>query len=341
MRVFPPTCMASVLTLPLPRESVHYEAVVNSARAYLRRRDFLTYATQLVPEPVGSETWTLAWGYMRQFDDMLDSAAINKTQAMNLLEDERVVVDRFFSGDFTIPPRAPIRHKWLSQFFDNERKFYHGDALKVVKDLYESAWGDVERRGVILSEREMRDLLYKKARSFFKLYFILSDFDLGGYIDEFSYLFGMGLGMLDDILDLAEDYSAGYVNITREEMEELGVDLDPEDEDFLKRIIDAGYLTYKSKKIMSLLIKARQLSRRVRSRYVRSFLLRLSEVFAGPILEGRFIPGQKYFFRGGRLANLLLPKNESLAYKIGHRLMSIFLRYPQLSSFVFEPQSTR
>ena len=92
---------------------------------------------------------------------------------------------------------------------------------------------------------------------------------------------------------------------------------------------------------MSLLIKARQLSRHVRSRYVRSFLLRLSEVFAGPILEGRFIPGQKYFFRGGRLANLLLPKNESLAYKIGHRLMSIFLRYPQLSSFVFEPQSTR
>ncbi|MCF2136557.1 MAG: hypothetical protein K9W43_04870 [Candidatus Thorarchaeota archaeon] len=326
---------------PLERDTPRYEAVVNAARSYLRRRDFLTYATQLVPEPIGSESWSLAWGYMRRFDDMLDSGAINKTQAMNLLESEKVIVDRFFSGDHAVRVDAAPRHKWLAQFFANEEKYYEGRALKVVKDLYESAWGDVLRRGVILTSKEMNELLYKKARSFFKLYFILSGFDLGGYIDDFSYLFGMGLGMLDDILDLAEDYEANYVNITREEMEALGLDLEPDDQDFLKRIVDAGYLTYKSKKILSLLIKARQLSRQVRSRYVRSFLLRLSEVFAGPILEERFIPGQKYFFRGGSLANMILPKNESLAYKIGHRLMSVFLRYPQLSSYLFESVSSK
>ncbi len=334
-------CMSVLTPYPLERETPRYEVTVNAARKYLRRRDFLTYATQLVPEPIGSESWSLAWGYMRRFDDMLDSSAINKTQAMDLLESEKVIVDRFFSGEFTVGADAAPRHRWLAQFFANEERYYHGRALKVVKDLYESAWGDVSRRGVILTSKEMNELLYKKARSFFKLYFILSGFDLGGHIDDFSYLFGMGLGMLDDILDLAEDYEASYVNITREEMEALGVDLEPDDQDFLKRIIDAGYLTYKSKKILSLLIKARQLSRQVRSRYVRSFLLRLSEIFAGPILEERFLPGQKYFFRGGQLANMLLPHNESLAYRIGHRLMSVFLRYPQLSSYLFEVAATK
>ncbi len=320
---------------PLSRGHSRYVALVDSARAYLRRRDFLTYSTQLVPEPIGSETWTLAWGYMRKFDDMLDSPEINKAQAMTLLEGEKEVVERLFSGDFRVPRRAPARHHLLAQFFENERRYYSGRALRVVKDLYESAWGDVQRRGVILSESMMNRLLYKKARSFFKLYFILADWDLGGRIDQFSYLFGMGLGMLDDILDLADDYRAGYINITREEMEQLDVDLSPDDSAFLQRVINAGYLTLKAKKIMSLLIRARQLARTITSRYVRSFLLRLSEVFARPILEGKFFPGQKYFFKGGALAERLLPRNESLAYRVGHRLMSLFLRFPQIPAALF------
>jgi len=316
-----------------------YVATVNSARHYLRNRDFLTYASQLVPEPVGSETWSLAWGYMRRFDDMLDAPILSKKAAFNLLEQERSVVEPGFAGDLEVPSNAPIRHRWLAQFFDNERKYYSGEALHVVKDLYESAWGDVERKGIVLSQKDMDDLLYKKARCFFKLYFILSDFDLGGHLDDFSYLLGMGLGMLDDMLDVAQDYQAGYVNITREEMEALGVDLEPGDQDFVKQIVDAGYMTLKAKKILSLMLKVRELTRCIRTPRISNLLLRLTEIFAAPILEERLVPGQRYFFKGGRLADFILPKNESVAYKVGHKFIKFFLMYPQVVSPFFRRPS--
>ena len=320
--------------------TTRYVATVNSARRYLRNRDFLTYASQLVPEPVGSETWSLAWGYMRRFDDMLDAPTLSKKAAFNLLEQERSVVEPGFAGDLEVSSNAPIRHRWLAQFFDNERKHYSGKALPVVKDLYESAWGDVERKGIMLSQREMDKLTYKKARCFFKLYFILGDFDLGGHLDDFSYLLGMGLGMLDDMLDVAQDYEAGYVNITREEMEALGVDLEPGDQDFVKQIIDAGYMTLKSKKILSFMLKARELTRCIRTPLVSNFLLRLTEIFAAPILEERMVPGQRYFFKGGRIADFILPENESVAYKVGHRFIKFFLMYPQVISPFFKRPSS-
>jgi hypothetical protein len=206
----------------------------------------------------------------------------------------------------------------------------------VVKELYESAWDDVERKGILLSQKDMDDLIYRKARCFFKLYFILGDFDLGGHLDDFSYLLGMGLGMLDDILDVAQDYKAGYVNITREDMEALDVDLEPGDQDFVKQIVDAGYMTLKAKKILSLMLKARELTRCIRTPLISNFLLRLTEIFAAPILEERMVPGQRYFFKGGRLADFILPKNESVAYKVGHKFIKIFLMYPQVISPFFK-----
>jgi hypothetical protein len=326
-------------SVPVAMGSTKYLETVNSARAYLRQRDFLTYASQLVPESKGSETWSLAWGYIRRFDDMLDSAYLKKTEAYDLLKKEEGIVRPGMEGDLRVPNDAPLRHRWLAQFFDNERRYYSGGALKVVQDLYESAWEDVARRGRVLSQEEMDRLLYKKARSFFKLYFILSDFDLGDHLDDLSYVLGMGLGILDDILDIAFDYESNYVNISREEMEMLGIDLKPDDKGFLDRVIEAGYLSYRAKRIMSFLLRARRLSRRLRSKLVRTFILRLTEIFAAPIIEGRLVPGQQYFFKGGRLFNRLLPRNESLAYKIGHKFIEVALMYPQTITSFFKSYS--
>ncbi len=316
--------------VPSARESSRYITSVNSARAYLRDRDFLTYASQLVPESLGSETWSLSWGYIRLFDDMLDAPGLSKEEAKTLMQTEREVVEHGFAGDYALDTNAPYRHRWLMQFFHNERKYYGGKAIGVIKDLYESAWEDVARKGVVMSQKDMDQLLYKKARSFFKLYFLLSDFDLGGCIDELSYTLGMGLGILDDLLDIKNDYQAGYVNVTQEEMDLLGVDLEPDDKNFLKRILEAGYSTLRAKRIMSLLLRARRLARNIKQGVVRALILRLTEIFAAPILEGRLIPGQRYFFKGGSLANRILPNNESLAYKIGHKFIRVFLSFPQV-----------
>ncbi|MGQ4912883.1 MAG: DUF116 domain-containing protein [Candidatus Thorarchaeota archaeon] len=332
--------MAQDLSSPFTYGSSQYTATVNSVRHYLRNRDFLSYAFQLIPEPVGSETWSLALGYVRQVGDIISTPAMTKSDALDLLQQEREVVELGIEGDLRVRHTAPVRHSWLAQFFDNERKYYEGEALQVAEDLFECAWSDVERKGRFLSQKDMDELLYDKTRNFFKLYFILGDFDLEGQIDNFSYLLGMGLGMLDDILNMSTDYESGYVNITHEEMESLGIDLDPEDRDFLQRVMDSGYRTLRAKKIMSVLLRARRLTRHVRVPLVRALLLRLTEIFAAPILDERFIPGQRFFLKGRGLVNRLLPKNESLAYRIGHKLVRPLLMYPQLISFFFRGAST-
>ena len=120
------------------------------------------------------------------------------------------------------------------------------------------------------------------------------------------------------------------MNVTREEMQALGVDLEPADKGFLQSILDAGYTTLRAKKIMTLLLRARRLAHQITQAAVRSLILRLTEIFAAPILEGRLIPGQKYFFKGCRFADRILPRNESLAYKIGHKFIRAFLAVPQV-----------
>ena len=235
--------MAQDLSSPFTYGSSQYTATVNSVRHYLRNRDFLSYAFQLIPEPVGSETWSLALGYVRQVGDIISTPTMTKSDTLDLLQQEREVVELGVDGDLRVRYTAPVRHSWLAQFFDNERKYYEGEALQVAEDLFECAWSDVERKGRFLSQRDMGELLYNKTRNFFKLYFILGDFDLEGQIDNFSDLLGMGLGMLDDVLNMSTDYESGYVNITREEMESLGIDFDPEDQDFLQRVMDSGYRT--------------------------------------------------------------------------------------------------
>ena len=331
--------MTQNISSPFTYGTSIYTTTVNSVRHYLRKRDFLTYAFQLIPEPVGSETWSLASGYIRQFDDIIGSPTLTKNDALTILEQEQEIMELGFEGNLKVPRTAPIRHLWLAQFFDNERKYYGGEALQVVKILNECAWSNVSRKGKILSQKDMDIHMYKKTSNFFKLYFILGDFDLRGYIDDFSYLLGMGLGMLDDILDMVSDYEGGYVNITREEMESLGIDLEPEDKGFLQQVIESGYHTLRAKKIMSVLLRARRLTRYVRVPLVRSLLLRLTDIFASPILENKLIPGQRFFFKGSRMIDRFLPKNESIAYKIGHKFIRSVLMYPKLFSVFFRQAS--
>lgn len=117
----------SVFSPAAPRAPT-YSAIVNSARSHLRKRDFLTYSTQLVQEQIGSETWSVSWGYIRHFDDMIDSPSITKEEAIDLMDREREIVELDLAGDLKLPRNAPLHHHWLAQFFDNERKFYSGCA---------------------------------------------------------------------------------------------------------------------------------------------------------------------------------------------------------------------
>jgi len=306
-----------------------YVFKVSTARKYLRYRDFLTYGSQLVPRRIGSETWALAWAYIRQVDDILDNPKMTIEKCNEFLENEIQVVIDSFNNTYEFKPGSPLRHLWANQFIDNVYKYYDDRIRKVVWDLYESAVLDIKRKSKVLNTKEMRKLLYKKAVCFFKLYFLLGKFDFGKYLNDLAETLGLALGMLDDALDIIYDHKSKYINITKEELMELGINADPNDKYFIKQLIRKGYYDYKSYQIMRLLLKARKLARKIRSIYLRSLILRLTEVFASPILEGRFLPGQQYLFKGGKYLKAILPENEMVAYKIGHQIMKVALLFPQ------------
>lgn len=318
-------------------DEVPYEYKVNTARSYLRKRDFLTYATQLIPEQIGSESWSLAWGYVREVDDIIDQPKISLERRMELLKREKEVILDSFNNEFVFRDGYPLRYLWLNQFLENEEKYYNGEVRPYIWELYESAKMDIMRRGKLLRQSEMNKLLYKKAGIFFKLYFKLSGFDLGPYFDEICELMGIGLGILDDMLDMLFDYRSGYYNVTIDELKKLGLDdLDPSDKEFVMKLVKRGYFKYKSFEIMKMFIRAREIARRMENKILRRFLLRLTEIFAAPIVEGRFLPGQKYLFKGGKLLDAILPHNETIAYRIGHKLVHWAMIFPQVAPNLFD-----
>ncbi len=310
-----------------------YDFKVNSARSYLRTKGFLHYGSQLVPNKIESETWSLVWAYIRRVDDLIDNPALSYEQRMKILLEESMVIEDSLNNRFEATPDKPIRHIWLNQFLVNEDRYYNGKARPIIRELYRSALMDVNRIGKLISRREMDLLLYRKAVNFFRLYFTLARFDMGRYLDDIAYNLGKALGSLDDVLDFQTDYESGYINVPKEDAEKLGIT--PTDKNIIDKLIGSEYLERKAKEIMGYLIKARKLAFRISNTIVRWLVLRLTESFAYPILKGNFVPGGKYFFRGGKLLLSILPRDEGLAYKIGNKLMRIALLIPQINLSLF------
>ena len=324
-----------LLYLTYPNECISYSFKVNSARKYLRFRDFLHYFSQMVPKRIGSETWSLAWAYIREIDDVIDRPRLSRRRQLEILDKEWEVVRKCFDNEYEFRSGEHLRYLWLQQFIDNVHRFYDKSIIYIIKELYESARMDAERRWIILNDGVMRNLLYKKAVCFFKLYFTLCGFK-DAYVDKIAEDLGIALGMLDDILDLVYDLRGGYINVTRDELERLGIEADPRDSRFIEELLRKGYFRIKGIEILRLLLRARKLAWRLRNELLRKLVLRLTEVFAAPILENRFIPGERYFFKGGRILLRLLPSNEEVAYRIGHRLIAYVLSFPQISSVLMK-----
>lgn len=313
-----------------------YRLAVNTARAYLRRRDFLTYGSQLVPERLGSESWSLSWAYIRRIDDIIDSPQISREEMREILEHEADIVNAALNNAYVYNWKHPRRYLWIYWFAENINNYYDEGVRKIIWDLYESAVMDLRRKGRVISMREMRDLLNKKAVRFLQLYFRIGQLDLGKYADPIAECLGLALGMLDDLVDFIYDLKSGYINITREELEEFGIDADPRNPDFINKVLRSPFFERRSRKILALLLKTRKIAYHLRDSLIKSLILRLTEILARPILSGKPLPGQKYVFRFGKVLNAILPQDETLAYEIGHRIMKIALKIPQISPSVFK-----
>jgi len=316
-------------------DNIPYNFKVNSARKFLRNRGFLHYGSQLIPEKIKSETWSLAWAYIREIDDIIDDPSISISQQLNILSKEIEVIEASLNNNYKIKLKQPLRYIWLNQFLENEEKYYKGSLMPIIKELYESALIDAKRRNKLLNNNEIKNLLHKKAVCFFKLYFAISNFNLEKYFDELAELLGLALGMLDDALDIIFDWKSGYINVSKDDFNKLGIEYDPKDKKIIDKLIEKGYYRIKSIEIMKFLLKARSIAWKLKNPLLKKLILRLTEVFSAPIIEGRFLPGEKYFFKYENLLLKILPENEEVAYNIGHKIINLALSIPQVSPRLF------
>lgn len=327
------------LILELEKErdinDISYNFKVNSARKFLRNRGFLHYGSQLIPEKIESETWSLVWAYIREIDDIIDDVGISTFQQLDILSKEIEIIEASLNNDYKIKSKQPLRYIWLNQFLENEEKYYKGSLMPIIKELYESAIIDAKRKNKLLNNNEMKNLLHKKAVCFFKLYFATSKFNLGKYFNELAELLGLALGMLDDALDIIFDWKSGYINVSKDDLNKLGIEFDPKDKKIIDKLIEKGYYRIKSIEIMKFLLKARSIAWKLKNPLLRKLIFRLTEVFSAPIVEGRFLPGEKYFFKYENLILKFLPENEEAAYNVGHKIINLALSIPQVSPKLF------
>lgn len=88
---------------------------------------------------------------------------------------------------------------------------------------------DAKRKNIILNDYKMKNLLYKKAVCFFKLYFSISKFNLRKYFNELPEILGLALGILDDALDTIFDWKSGHINISMDDLNKLNIEFDFKD----------------------------------------------------------------------------------------------------------------
>ncbi|MEM2495218.1 MAG: hypothetical protein QXQ27_07835, partial [Nitrososphaerota archaeon] len=112
------------LILELEKErdlnDISYNFKVNSARKFLRNRGFLHYGSQLIPEKIESETWSLAWAYIREIDDIIDDIGISTSQQLDILSKEIEIIEASLNNNYKIKSKQPLRYIWLNQFLENE-----------------------------------------------------------------------------------------------------------------------------------------------------------------------------------------------------------------------------
>lgn len=313
---------------------------VCSARKFLRKRDFLHYGSQLVPEKLGSETWSMAWAYIREIDDVIDRNISCDKQLAILSREWSMYKDILNGNGLKVHgERVYVRHLWMTQFLENLFKYYNSDEQKIVLDsiekLYRSAVLDAKRKGKVLPLHKLLYLTRLKAVYFFKIFFILGRLNLNHYMDKISEFLGMGLGLLDDLIDLIYDWKIKYINISLEELRSAGLNIN--DEKLLSKILlNRNIFWKKSLQILKILLLARILALKVRDPIARNLVLRLTEVFAAPILQGKPIPGSTYLFRGGKILMKILPRDEMKAYEIGHKIVKKVLAIPQISPMLIK-----
>ena len=292
-----------------------YKFAVNSARKFLRNTDSFSYSSQLIPPRVGSETWSLAWGFVLDVYELLRNPMISREFAYDIINREISVVLDTYNNEYKFRLGHPTRYIWAKYFTNNLHAKYENSLRKNILSIYK----DILNGLVNISRNFHRSSLFRvRITDVLKLYFLLGKFDLDKYAHALAECLGLALSMLEDLINM----------LTTIKKKEGRFQL--EQEYIWERFSENNI------HIIAFLLKARKLAKNLRSDLLRSLIFRLTEIAAKPLLVGKIVPWQNYIARIGRVLSLILPSNELIAYEIGHRLIRFLLNIPQLDPRLFK-----
>jgi len=298
-----------------------YKEAFQSASSYIRRQNFVHYLPVIVqPTDIANESWAFIWAVIRHYDNLTDNRGLSYEQKDELHAKVWEVAHEIYNNSFDVKKVNDNLIRWLYFYIQNDIE-YEFNTYKYLVLLYESNVEDHRRRGKIYTNKQLSNLIHKKAACFFKVMYSLG-FGLNEKLCEHL---GRALQIVDDIMDMKHDLTVGQINITREDIKKFDIDI--YSPDLIKQLERKGFFDYRATQVLQHIKMAREAAMEIENPWTRKFSLMATEIIAAPILENRFRPGEKYYVKGGRLLNSLLPKDEKKAYWRGHKLIKALCRF--------------
>ncbi len=310
------------------KKSKIYRKGFQSASSYIRKQNFVHYLPVVVqPTDLGNESWAFIWAAIRSYDDLTDKQGLTFNQKDELHVDIYEAAHEMYNNSFDVEKADSELIKWLYFYIQNDVEYELG-TYRYLCLLHESNVEDHERRGKIYTNKQLSYLIHKKAACFFKVIYSFG-FEFNNVLCE---NLGRALQIEDDIMDMKFDLSVDQINITKEDIDKFEIDLDSPD--LLSQLQVKGFYNYRGTQVLQHLKMARNAAMNIEDSWTRKFSLMATELLAAPVLENRFRPGGRYYVKGGKMLNSLLPKDEKRAYHRGHRLIKMLSRFiPQCNHF--------
>lgn len=298
-----------------------YREAFQSASSYIRNKNFVHYLPVIVqPTDIANESWAFIWAAIRYYDDLTDKSGLSYEQKDELHVKIWEAAHEMYNNSFDAEKTDSNLMKWLYFYIQNDIE-YEFNTYKYLVLLYESNVEDHKRRGKIYTNKQLSDLIHKKAACFFKVMYSLG-FGLNEVICEHV---GRALQIVDDVMDMKHDLSVGQINITKEDIDKFDIDICAPD--LISQLEAKGFFDYRANQVLQHIKMAREAAEEIEDPWTRRFSLMATEIIAAPIIENRFRPGEKYYVKGGKLLNRLLPKDEKRAYWRGHKLIKTLCRF--------------
>jgi len=227
--------------------------LLKSANKFTRKRLWKLWLLTRVMVSANSRGYGgLCHRYLRWVDDFVDNVEIETNRKRDFVESQKLLLMKIINREnFTINFVEEFDLYYLVEFaLENKRKIIINEVANTLQGLLNDV-GRIENGG-IFTEKELKKIITLQSESFCKMvnHFLLPQYDF-----ESDPIFnGAFFWHVLLIRDFVEDANAGFINISREDIEKFNLNTNDLISDEKKSI----WLKYKFPFILSLLEKEKK-----------------------------------------------------------------------------------